>query len=381
MSVSSNNSIDLDTSVIILLSFMLDYRKHLRNNMIKMIKPLSVLWEKNNDLANKLIFLFSKLISLYDGKDVGAFVETHKEEIFVLLSADNYSLESIDVNVFDYNTRLYLNTLFDSHNTNILKFVIKIGKLCWEKLFTNNYDDSTCKIYQLEYEYRQWLAEYLLTLSSDAQDALIQELMPFVRFDKNFRKLLFEIINAEDKNPRYDAFWNLWLTMQEYIFQVCEKNVDSYKNTGSAMPIGYEFENVLVTYHLANLCETPDIDNWHSLKPQNRTFYMAVTNRLGYNPTILFSIAQLLYTIGKKPFKDEGINWFSDIIKNNPHLYKKPLPENTLFFIEEYIFSYAKEHIDSIQANIPLKRKIIIILDFLVSKGSTVGFLLKEEII
>lgn len=59
----------------------------------------------------------------------------------------------------------------------------------------------------------------------------------------------------------------------------------------------------------------------------------------------------------------------------------KTLPDNTLYYIEEYIFFYVNENIDLFQNNIPLKRKVINVLDFLVSKGSTMGFLLKEELV
>lgn len=378
LSVASNNSIVWDNPVIILLAFMLDYRKQLGNNMVK---PLSVLWKKNKDLSYKLVFTFTNLAAEYDGKDVVSFVETHKKKIAALLFTDCYSFETMNVDALDYNTQLYLIILFDSHDTNILKFVIKLGKLFWENLFKNDLDDSIHKIFELEYEYKLWFAEYLLNLPNDEQCTLIQELMPSVRFNRKFKDLLSDIVCVEDKNPRYEAFWNLWLTMQEHIFQVYEKKADDYRNTDSAVHIGYGFEDVLVTYLLADFLERPSVDEWHSLKPQNRSFYMTAANRLGYNPTTLLSIARVLYTIGKKPYKNEGINWLSDIIKNNSHLYEKPLPENTLFYIEEYIFSYVKEHIDSFQTNIPLKRKAVAVLDFLVARGSTMGFLIREEII
>lgn len=86
-------------------------------------------------------------------------------------------------------------------------------------------------------------------------------------------------------------------------------------------------------------------------------------------------------TIGKTTFAETGIDWISDIITYNPHLYAKALPDNTLYYIEEYVFSYMNNHIDKIQTDILLKRKVVKVLDFLVSKGSTMGFLLKEELI
>ena len=357
---------------------MLDYRKQMGNNMIY---PLSVLWEKNRDIAYKLILVFSKIISSYDGKDVVVFVDSNKDKIAALLSVNKYSLESIDFTMLDYNTKLYIGVILDCHDTSVLDLVITIGKQFWENLFHDNYDYRLHRIFKLESEYKKWLAEYLLNINNDSRSVIIQALMPLIRFNREFNGLLSDIISAEDITPRYDAFWNLWTLMQDYIFREYEKNIDDYKKVESAVRIGYGYEDVLATYLLANPFWKEGVSQWHSLKQQNNYFYMVAACRLGYNPTTLFSISYVLNTIGRTTFKEAGLNFLYDIINNNPHLYDKTLTDNTLYYIEEYVFYYMNDYIDKIQTDIPLKRKIVKVLDFLVFKGSTVGFLLKEELI
>lgn len=372
------NDAEWTNPVIILLAFMLDYRKQMGSNMIN---PLSVLWEKNREIAYKLIYVFSKLIASYDGKDVVAFVDSNKDDIAALLSVNEHSLESVDLSVLDYNTKIYISTILDYRDARIMNFVITIGEQFWEKLFHKNYDDRSHRILELEREYEKWLAEYLLYVNNDSRSTIIQALMPLVWFDREFNCLLTDIVSAEDINPRYDAFWDLWTLMQDYFFQEYEKNIDDYKNVNTVVHLGYGYEDVLATYLLYNPFWKEGVTQWHSLKQQNYGFYIGVANRLGYNPTTLFAISSVLNTIGKATFAETGINWIFDIISNNPHLYAKNLPDNTLFYIEEYIFSYVNTHIDTFQINIPIKRKVIKILDFLFSKGSTMGFLLKEELI
>ena len=374
----SDNDVEWTNPIIILLAFMLDYRKQIRNNMIY---PLSGLWNKDRDLAFKLIIVFSNLIASFDGNDVIAFVNSNKENIAALLSMDEHSLESIDISVLDYNTRLYLSTILNPNDTSIIRFVITIGEQFWEKLFHDKHDDRLHRIFELENEYKKWLAEFLLNINSYDRSTIIQTLMPLVGFNREFDRLLSDIINAEDINPRYGAFWDLWTLMQDYFFQEYEKNVDDYKNINTVVRIGYGYEDVLATYLLYSPFWKENTSQWHSLKPQNNSFYIAVANRLGYNPTTLFAISQVLNTVGKATFIETGIDWISDIITNNPHLYDKTLPDNTLYYIEEYIFSYTNSHIDIIQTSIPIKRKVVKILDFLIAKGSTMGFLLKEELI
>lgn len=374
----SENDVEWTNPIIILLAFMLDYRKQIGNNMIY---PLSGLWKKDKDLAFKLIIVFSKLIASFNGNDVVAFVDSDKDNIADLLSMDEHSLESIDLSVLDYNTRLYLSTILSPNDTSIIRFVITIGEQFWEKLFHDKHDDRLHRIFELENEYKKWLAEFLLNINSDDRSTIIQTLMPLVGFNREFDRLLSVIINAEDINPRYGAFWDLWTLMQDYFFQEYEKNVDDYKNINTVVHIGYGYEDVLATYLLYSPFWKENTSQWHSLKPQNISFYIAAANRLGYNPTTLFAISQVLNTVGKATFIETGIDWISDIITNNPHLYAKTLPDNTLYYIEEYIFTYTNSHIDIIQTSIPIKRKVVKILDFLIAKGSTMGFLLKEELI
>ncbi len=79
-------------------------------------------------------------------------------------------------------------------------------------------------------------------------------------------------------------------------------------------------------------------------------------------------------------FIEEGIVWLSEIINNNPHLQNVSLPKNTIFYIEEYISEFIKEHISALRMDVELKRKIGNVLDFLVLKGSTMGYFLREEL-
>ena len=83
--------------------------------------------------------------------------------------------------------------------------------------------------------------------------------------------------------------------------------------TGSeSVVIGYGYEDVLATYLLANPFWKEGVSQWHSLKQQNNNFYIVAANRLGYNPTTLFSISYVLNTVEKTPFKEVGIDFLYD---------------------------------------------------------------------
>ena len=372
---------DADNPIIIVLSFMLDYKKLLYNDFLN---PLKDLWPTKRDLARKL---FSTFVHFYPKfseckeKDAFLFIKKNRKDIQKHLLEDNCAVDSDEISKLDYNTLMYICCINEDFNSELLQLTISAGKLIWKKLFYDFNNTDIRHNYRLEFSYMHWFAEYLLNITDNERQRIIQEFIPLVRFRREFNDFLSEIVTAEDKHPRYDAFWNLWSLMQDSIFQTFEKNSDDYKNTDSAVNIGWGYEDVLQTFLLAGPWWKEGIAEWHSLKNQNKTFYLVVANRLGFNPTTLFSIARVINTVGKNPLKNEGVVMLSDIIRNNPHLKEKPLPENTLYYMEEYMFSFVKDHIVLLQTDIALKRKAEIVLDYLVTRGSTMGFLLREEII
>ena len=126
-----------------------------------------------------------------------------------------------------------------------------------------------------------------------------------------------------------------------------------------------------------------DVENteFQSIRSKMCLFFATISSRLGFNPTIIFAISKMLNTSGKGIFENEGVTWLSGIISNNPNLSEASLHTNTIYYLEEYILSYVKKMNFSFRTNTDAKKKAMIILDYLVSKGSTLGFLLREEIL
>jgi hypothetical protein len=77
---------------------------------------------------------------------------------------------------------------------------------------------------------------------------------------------------------------------------------------------------------------------------------------------------------------DYGVDWISYILKNN-NLIQKEIKENTLNYIENYIRLYIYKNREKIKHDNELKQKVIVILNFLIEKGSVIGFLLRERIL
>ncbi len=369
---------DWDNPMFLLLAIMMDYRKQYINNLVN---PLYVLWEINPDIAKQFFYIFSTMIPLKNKENTISFMESHKDEIMSLYSESIDNLESIDISKLDFNALMYLCAILNANDNSVLPFVIKSGKYIWQLLFTSKYDNGYNRNFYLEVDYKKWFADYLLNLSAEKQNELIKAFMPKVDINREFKDLLSWILICEDSRPRYDSFWNLWISIREYIFASYEESIESYKDINKSERIGLGREDALMYYLIANPFWSERVNEWHSLKEKDSSFYLVASNRLGYNPTTLFSIAYVLNTIGKKVFFNNGIVWLSSIIEHNPHLLHKTLPENTIYYIEEYIYYYVKKDNSNFRFDNVTKKKVLEVLDFLVNRGSTVGFLLREDIL
>lgn len=85
--------------------------------------------------------------------------------------------------------------------------------------------------------------------------------------------------------------------------------------------------------------------------------------------------------LGTDVFFNDGVEWLSDITENYPKLEDTPLPVNTIYYIEEYMCRYVKKQVYTFRSVPQHRQKVFNVLNFLVNKGSSLGFMLREEII
>lgn len=386
MSYDVEAKAEWDNPIFLLLAIAMNYGQEREKALESISKNL---WRVNRKAATKLLCAYIDIVSQYSecverygGVSPIVFFDNNRAKIEVIFAEESYSLNSINVSELKFKEVLVLNLMLDREDNEIHNLVINLGKHIWEKIFGKDHDRSNdSRDYRLEYEYLEWLADYVLNQSEVTQTELLQELIPLVRFDREFGTWLHNIISQQDRTPREKAFWNFWNLLQNYVFVSCDTNKDYYSNPKNEISIGYGFNEMLVNFLFACTTWRDGIIEWHTLKKENAIFFKMVSNRIGYNAATLYSLARVLNTVGKDTFFYEGIEWISTIVNNNIHLQEGNLPTNTLYYIEEYIYQYIRREQSYFRDNSEMKKKIFSVLDFLVNRGSTVGFLLREEIV
>ena len=176
------------------------------------------------------------------------------------------------------------------------------------------------------------------------------------------------MISAEDKLYQYENFWFIWKLFYPKIVQICKEQISDFDKT------------VIYSYLLAGNSWKQKAKDWHSLKDREETFFEKVSKEIGHYPSVLYSILKVLNSIGSS-FQNKGILWISNIIQNNSSLSTKELEINTVFYMENIIRGYIFRNRDKIKKTPQIKKQVLIILNFLIEKGSAVAYRLREDIL
>jgi hypothetical protein len=222
------------------------------------------------------------------------------------------------------------------------------------------------------YVKRAFMTKFANFILCSSKDDIVGYLQPFIDSFNNSRdmaQLFDEFILAEDALYHYDEFWIVWNAFYDCVVKTYKKQVSRYYSN--------EF---IHSYLLAWPYWKKGISEWHTLKERDKQFYQRITADIGHHPSILYSISKVLNEIGSS-FIDDGVVWISDILQNNPQYVSTELETNTVYYIENIMRRFVLINRQRIKDKLSLKNQVIVILNFLLEKGSTTGYLLREDIL
>ncbi len=261
----------------------------------------------------------------------------------------------------------------------------RTGHLLWPKIFKDSRHFDANEKWPGKYEqipaYIDWFANVLLRLDISSQNHILSDLIPCLTGYDHFSLLLTSLISVQDVLVEPSAFWNVWIQLFTAIEAMCAKEKESILRFSSAnlgSHYGRLSDEIISIYLFALPWRTGRVDGWHTLRREDSTFFTTAVSKLGYHPATLYSIACILNTIGCI-YADSGIKWLSTLILDNPHLSNSNLPINTQYYIEEYAQHFCNNNRSKIKKDAEIKKALTIVLSFLVDKGSTCGYMLREK--
>ena len=219
---------------------------------------------------------------------------------------------------------------------------------------------------------RRFLKKFVRSILSSPKKDQQSYLQPFIenmKSSEGLEDLLYELISAEDKLNQYELFWCIWDAFYEKIVALA-KTAYTYFHTKS----------IIRNYLLAWSYWREGLTEWHSLKEREKFFYSKVVNDMGHCPTVLYSVAKVLNDIGSN-YLEEGISWISTILEKNENLLSEELETNTIYYLESLVRRYISKNRLTLKTTRRVKQQIMTILNFLVARGSTTGYWLRDDIL
>ncbi|HHE8645947.1 TPA: ATP-binding protein, partial [Escherichia coli] len=139
-------------------------------------------------------------------------------------------------------------------------------------------------------------------------------------------------------------------------------------------------DKIIKSYLFAESPWKENSNGWHTFKDSNSQFFCDVSRTMGHCPSTLYSLAKSLNNIASC-YLNQGITWLSEMLSVNKKLWEKKLENDTVYFLECLVRRYINTERERIRRTKQLKEEVLVILDFLVEKGSVVGYMSRENIL
>jgi len=295
------------------------------------------------------------------------FIKKYGNEIENVISTDVNYKELPNFNELDLDT---LKTAFEllplkTKNEDHKRFLNIIFPIFSKKLFID--DDRTD--YMLKHRFLEKLAYFILTSKREEIEIYLKPFLDDFSISRDTADFFSEFVSAEDKLNQYEEFWIVWNLFYPNIVRICKDERSQHYTKG-----------IVHNYLLAWPYWREDAKEWHTLKDREKLFFKKVAENIGNHTAVLYSISKLLNDIGSG-FRDDGIFWISNILQKNQDLITRELETNTIYYIENLVRGYILKNRHKVKTNHKIKKQIIVILNFLLEKGSVTGYLLREDIL
>jgi len=288
----------------------------------------------------------------------------------------------IDIEIKEFNVESYtlkdLDIIFHlipvkTENTTLLYYAYEIISFLSPKLLKGNRpknrNPNRNRNEDIDHFFRfRFLNKYAYFLLYRSISDIEKFVKPFVDdFQASEEMAIYfeKIVWAEDKINQYNQFWIIWDLFYKKI-------VDLGKSK-----IGYNSDKIIRTYLLSWNHWRDNAKNWRSLKQKERLFYDNIVKDIGDCPVVLDSISQFLNQIGSG-FLNEGIFWISHLVSKNEN---EKLGVNTVYYTTLIVRKYIYLNREKVKFNSKIKAEILIILNFLIDRGSVNAYLLREDIV
>ncbi|UZJ39556.1 ATP-binding protein [Prosthecochloris sp. SCSIO W1102] len=277
-----------------------------------------------------------------------------------------------DLKVFEQTDLYILNTGFQlipfkTDNAVHKQLTLSIIATFATSLLSRDREDKVD--YSVRHAFLEKLAYFVLNASEQDIPDYLKPFLHGFNGSECIAELFEQFIFAEDQLNTYDDFWQVWTLFFEKIVALC-KDGDGY----------WYVDRIIKSYLFAQTPWKETTTDWHTFKDSNSRFFMDIATNTGHCPSTLYSLAKSLNNVASR-YLNPGMAWLSGMLTRNNQLWTTKLETDTIYYLESLVRKYIYKNRERIRRTKQLKEEVLVILDFLVEKGSVVGYILRENIL
>lgn len=255
----------------------------------------------------------------------------------------------------------------DTENEEQKEIVKRIIRVFAEKLLSYNREDKID--YNVRHDFLEKLAYFVLSAQKHEIPDYLKPFFDNFNASEKIADLFKEFILVEDRLNNYDNFWQVWSLFKGKVVGIC-KDGDTHWYTNK----------IVMSYLFAQVQWKETTTSWHTLKDDDKRFFKEISQIIGHCTSTFYAISKLLNDIGS-PYLNDGIVWISDMLIKNKNLYTVKLEESTIYYLENLVRKYIYDNREKIRKAKKQKEDVLVILEFLITKGSVIGYILRESIL
>lgn len=182
-----------------------------------------------------------------------------------------------------------------------------------------------------------------------------------------FSTILNALILVCDSEGWVDRFWSVWRLLRPLVLKIAESGgVWRYS------------EDVVKEYLFYGLIRVPDEIKWKGFNNYTPVFFSEMSKSLGHCSFALEAIVKFLDGVGRC-YLSEGLDWVHASVCRQVGESRRGSAE-TVFYMERFVRRYLFENRTLVKKSKSKKDRFVEVLDFLASKKSVVGYLVRESI-
>jgi len=235
------------------------------------------------------------------------------------------------------------------------------------KLLSRDQEDKVD--YSVRHAFLERFAYFVLNASEQDIPDYLKPFLDGFNGSEPIAELLELFISAEDRSDTYGKFWQVWALFFEKIVTLC-KDGDGY----------WYVDRIIKSFLFAQNPWKESATDWHTFKDSNSQFFYEVAKNIGHCPSTLYSLAKSLNSVASR-YLNPGIAWLSGMLACNKKLWTAKLETDTIYHLESLVRTYIYKERERIRRTKQLKEEVLVILEFLVEKGSVVGYMSRENIL